>query len=87
MSTSGGAGVWTQISLGPFTPTATGIVTLRLISAAAATGNAYFDTACVPHLDTSSMDYYNRGEPIAVLDSQSSAGSSGVVGSRIFSGF
>ena len=63
------------------------IVTLRLISAAAATGNAYFDTASVPNLDTSSMDYYNRGEPIAVLDSQSSAGSSGVVGSRIFSGF
>ena len=48
LTMTSGAGVWQTLSFAPFTPTATGWVTVRLVSrASAGSGIAYFDTFTV----------------------------------------
>ncbi len=71
--TDPGVATWGQISLAAFTPSAAGVVTIRVHSHAAATGAAYFDTAGVPAMDTSGMEYARFGEPLQVLVAQSAA--------------
>lgn len=57
-------GGYETLTFGPFTPSAAGWVTLRLISrSAAANGIAWFDTATGGATGSQSFDYWNRGEP------------------------
>lgn len=66
---TGSAGSWEQLSL-TFTPTAVGIVTIRLQSSCTSTlGSAYFeDFSRIPRVNADSFDYYRRGEPLSLLD-------------------
>lgn len=79
----GGTGAWETLTLGPFTPTAAGFVTLRLVSrAAAGNGIAYFDTiTSTVALGTGSEDYFRRGEafPAATTSGTGGGGKGGGV--------
>lgn len=70
---------WETLTFSSFTPTAKGVVTLRLISrAAAGTGIAFFDTATVPDIDTGDFGNFRWGEPFPALAAQGTgAGGSG----------
>jgi len=63
---TGSAGSWEQLSL-TFTPTAAGIVTIRLQSSCTSTlGSAYFDDIVVTPTVTPTLgDYTRSGEPLA----------------------
>lgn len=65
---TGSAGSWEQLSL-TFTPTATGIVTIRLQSSCTSTlGSAYFDDlATTPAVTPTLGDYMRAGEPLAAV--------------------
>lgn len=54
---------WETLTIGPFTPTAVGWVTVRLVSrSAAGNGIAYFDTITGTSIGTGNEDYWKRGE-------------------------
>lgn len=61
---------WNPMSFAAFTPSAAGIVTIRLVGVPAATsGICYFDTFAVSgsSVGTGDMAYFNRGEPLSVV--------------------
>lgn len=67
---TGDVDTWETISFTPFTPTAKGFITLRLISrSAAGNGIAYFDTVTGASTSTQGLDYFRRGEVIPVAAS------------------
>jgi len=79
------ADTWETLTVGPFTPTAQGFVTLRLVSRpTAGAGKAFFDTAVVPNINTGDFAHYRRGEPFPALEGAS--GSGGPVGSGRLTG-
>lgn len=65
---TGSAGSWEQLTL-TFTPTAAGIVTIRLQSSCTSTlGSAYFDDlATTPAVTPTLGDYMRAGEPLAAV--------------------
>jgi len=64
------ADTWETLTVGPFTPTAKGFVTLRLVSrSAAGGGKAFFDTAVVPDMDTGDFAHFKRGEVFPAIES------------------
>jgi hypothetical protein len=71
------ADTWETLTLGPFTPTALGVVVVRLVSrSAAGGGKAFFDTLAAPALDTGGMAYFLGSEPLGVAVGQAAGGSS-----------
>lgn len=66
-------GTWNQLAIGPFTPTASGIVTLRVSGVpAATTGNLYIDSFAGSTGDLSEMGVPTRGGSVpSVLTSTS----------------
>jgi hypothetical protein len=54
---------WETLTIGPFTPSAKGFVTVRLVArSAAGNGIAYFDTVVGTAIGTGNEDYWRRGE-------------------------
>jgi hypothetical protein len=75
---SAAADTWETLTLGPFTPTAVGVVTVRLVSrSAAGGGKAFFDTMVAPALDTGGMAYFLGTEPLGVAVGQAAGGGGG----------
>jgi hypothetical protein len=67
---------WEQLTFSSFTPTAKGLVTIRLVSrAAAGGGKAFFDTADVPDISTEDFAHYRRGEPFPAVTGSGAGGS------------
>jgi hypothetical protein len=76
------ADTWETLTLGPFTPTAVGVVTIRLVSrSAGGSGVAYFDTMAAPSIDTGDFARFLRGEPLGVAVTPAAGG--GVAGVSI----
>lgn len=70
-----GVDTWETLTFSNFTPTAKGVITLRLISrSAAGNGIAYFDTITGGAQGTQGMDYYRRGELIQAAVASISGG-------------
>lgn len=87
---AGSASTWNTLTLSSFTPTAAGVVKVRLdASGSANIGNTYWDTATVPVLSsgTEGLSYFLRGEPFPALTHDATGGAAGVSGSRIFTGY
>lgn len=59
------AGTWETMSIGPFTPNAKGVVTLRVQSVdSSGKGTAFFDTATGGQDGSQGFDYFRRNEPM-----------------------
>ena len=67
---------WETLTIGPFTPTAKGFVTVRLVSrAAAGSGNAYFDTiTSTSTIGTGNEDYWRYGEAFPAATTSGAGG-------------
>lgn len=67
------------LTIGPFTPTAKGIITIRLVSrSAAGGGKAFFDTLTGANVNPSDFAYFDAGEPLRAVNGTGASGSSGV---------
>jgi hypothetical protein len=84
---AGSASQWNTLTLSPFTPTAKGVVKVRLdATGSAGNGNTYWDTATVPTLaaegGTAGFDFFLRNEPFPALTHDASGGGAVVVAPR-----
>lgn len=73
------SGQWNTLTLASFTPTAAGVVILRLdATGSAGAGNTYWDTLVAPTLSaqggTDNMDFFFRGELIDVMTHDAAGG-------------
>ena len=82
VAAAGAAGAWNTITLASFTPTAAGVVKLRLVSSAAAAGKVAWDTASVPGVNTGTFDTFFRNQPAPFLDSATGSNSTGISHAR-----
>jgi hypothetical protein len=76
-----GVDTWETLTFAAQTPSARGVVTIRLVSrAAAGNGIAFFDTLAAPDIDLGDFGHFMRGEPVRTV---SGAGGSGSVWSPV----
>lgn len=84
---AGSASAWNTVTLAAFTPSAAGVIRLRLRSFSAGAGKVYWDTAGVPTLSgsagTAGFDYFLRGEPFPALTHDAAAGGGGGGGGKV----
>jgi len=79
-----GIDTWETLTFSSFTPTAKGIITLRLISrSAAGNGIAYFDTVTGGANGSQGLDYFRRSEPLQAAVASAAAGGGPVFGGMV----
>lgn len=73
-----GVNTWETLTFSAITPTAKGLVTIRLVSrAAAGSGIAYFDTLVAPDIDLGDFGHFSRGEPGPAVSGAGTGGGRG----------